>query len=268
MSSALEIEDVGQVVPRRSRCRARSPLPPRRARRARRARRTVGERQVDDAPPHRRARPSELGPHPRARPRRDPPSPPRSLPARGDRGDLPAPQPAAAPRCAAERRGRDARRQAPSPAAPRRGRRRCWPPCASTAASTFARPSSRAANASASRSRALANDPKLLLADEPTGSLDDDNAAVVIGMLRERCESGGAVLAVSHDPEAHGRGDARAAPRERPDPGLTCRRPTRPSTPSAQPCAHGSSGARPGARSGSRRPTSRSSRSPAIARGS
>ena len=48
--------------------------------------------------------------------------------------------------------------------------------------------------------RAFANDPALLLADEPTGSLDDDNAAVVIGMLRDRCESGGAVLAVSHDP--------------------------------------------------------------------
>jgi putative ABC transport system ATP-binding protein len=48
--------------------------------------------------------------------------------------------------------------------------------------------------------RAFANDPALLLADEPTGSLDDENAAVVIGMLRERCEHGGAVLAVSHDP--------------------------------------------------------------------
>jgi putative ABC transport system ATP-binding protein len=48
--------------------------------------------------------------------------------------------------------------------------------------------------------RAFANDPALLLADEPTGSLDDDTAAAVVGMLRERCESGGAVLAVSHDP--------------------------------------------------------------------
>jgi putative ABC transport system ATP-binding protein len=48
--------------------------------------------------------------------------------------------------------------------------------------------------------RAFANDPRLLLADEPTGSLDDENAAVVIGMLRDRCDSGGAVLAVSHDP--------------------------------------------------------------------
>jgi putative ABC transport system ATP-binding protein len=48
--------------------------------------------------------------------------------------------------------------------------------------------------------RALANEPKLLLADEPTGSLDDDNANTVIGLLRECCERGGAVLAVSHDP--------------------------------------------------------------------
>ena len=48
--------------------------------------------------------------------------------------------------------------------------------------------------------RALANDPKLLLADEPTGSLDDENAAAIVALLRERCERGGAVLAVSHDP--------------------------------------------------------------------
>ena len=48
--------------------------------------------------------------------------------------------------------------------------------------------------------RAFANDPALVLADEPTGSLDDDNAAVVIGLLRECCEKGGAALAVSHDP--------------------------------------------------------------------
>jgi putative ABC transport system ATP-binding protein len=48
--------------------------------------------------------------------------------------------------------------------------------------------------------RALANEPKLLLADEPTGSLDDDTAAKVIALLRHQCEHGGAVLAVSHDP--------------------------------------------------------------------
>jgi putative ABC transport system ATP-binding protein len=48
--------------------------------------------------------------------------------------------------------------------------------------------------------RALANEPQLLLADEPTGSLDDDNASTIIALLRGCCERGGAVLAVSHDP--------------------------------------------------------------------
>jgi putative ABC transport system ATP-binding protein len=48
--------------------------------------------------------------------------------------------------------------------------------------------------------RALANDPRLLLADEPTGSLDDITAATVVGLLRDHCRAGGAVLAVSHDP--------------------------------------------------------------------
>ncbi|HEY1737605.1 MAG TPA: ABC transporter ATP-binding protein, partial [Acidimicrobiia bacterium] len=47
--------------------------------------------------------------------------------------------------------------------------------------------------------RAFANDPPLVLADEPTNSLDDDTAAAVIELLRDRCRSGGTVLAVSHD---------------------------------------------------------------------
>jgi ABC-type lipoprotein export system ATPase subunit len=48
--------------------------------------------------------------------------------------------------------------------------------------------------------RALANSPRLVLADEPTGSLDDDTAKLVIDLLRAHCTAGGAVLAVSHDP--------------------------------------------------------------------
>ena len=47
--------------------------------------------------------------------------------------------------------------------------------------------------------RALANDPSILLADEPTGSLDDDTATLVVGLLRKHCDAGGTVLAVSHD---------------------------------------------------------------------
>ena len=49
--------------------------------------------------------------------------------------------------------------------------------------------------------RALANRPRLVLADEPTGSLDPHHAREALGLLRELCtESGAALLLVSHDP--------------------------------------------------------------------
>jgi ABC-type lipoprotein export system ATPase subunit len=50
--------------------------------------------------------------------------------------------------------------------------------------------------------RAVLNDPPLLLADEPTGNLDDDNGAVILGFLRDRARAGGAVVVVSHRAEA------------------------------------------------------------------
>jgi ABC-type lipoprotein export system ATPase subunit len=50
--------------------------------------------------------------------------------------------------------------------------------------------------------RALLNRPKLLLADEPTGNLDGDNAEVVLRCLDEFARSGGAVLLVTHDTRA------------------------------------------------------------------
>jgi ABC-type lipoprotein export system ATPase subunit len=50
--------------------------------------------------------------------------------------------------------------------------------------------------------RAIFNDPPLLLADEPTGNLDDDNGAVILAGLRDRAHAGGAVVVVSHRPEA------------------------------------------------------------------
>jgi putative ABC transport system ATP-binding protein len=49
--------------------------------------------------------------------------------------------------------------------------------------------------------RAVLNDPPLVLADEPTGNLDEDNAAVILRALRERAEAGGAVIVVSHRPD-------------------------------------------------------------------
>jgi putative ABC transport system ATP-binding protein len=51
--------------------------------------------------------------------------------------------------------------------------------------------------------RALSTEPRLLLADEPTGSLDSQRSREVLELLRELCrERGVAVLLVSHDPMA------------------------------------------------------------------
>jgi len=48
--------------------------------------------------------------------------------------------------------------------------------------------------------RALANRPKLVLADEPTGNLDRRNATEALALIRETCrEVGAALLLVSHD---------------------------------------------------------------------
>lgn len=49
--------------------------------------------------------------------------------------------------------------------------------------------------------RALANHPKLVLADEPTGNLDLRHAGEALALSREVCsENGAALLLVSHDP--------------------------------------------------------------------
>ena len=47
--------------------------------------------------------------------------------------------------------------------------------------------------------RALINGPVLLLADEPTGNLDRENADVVISVFEEFAASGGMVMMVTHD---------------------------------------------------------------------
>lgn len=50
--------------------------------------------------------------------------------------------------------------------------------------------------------RALLNRPKLLLADEPTGNLDEQNGQLVFRCLAEFARDGGAVLLVTHEPRA------------------------------------------------------------------
>lgn len=50
--------------------------------------------------------------------------------------------------------------------------------------------------------RALANRPKIVLADEPTGNLDHQNAREALHLIREACrENQAALLLVSHDRE-------------------------------------------------------------------
>jgi len=48
---------------------------------------------------------------------------------------------------------------------------------------------------------ALANEPAVLLADEPTGELDSVTAESVIALLRERANGGGGVVLVTHNPD-------------------------------------------------------------------
>jgi putative ABC transport system ATP-binding protein len=51
--------------------------------------------------------------------------------------------------------------------------------------------------------RALALDPKLVLADEPTASLDTQRTREVLGIMRELCRDRGlTVLLATHDPQA------------------------------------------------------------------
>jgi lipoprotein-releasing system ATP-binding protein len=57
--------------------------------------------------------------------------------------------------------------------------------------------------------RALANDPEIIVADEPTGNLDTASTEQVFSLLREIAESGRTVVVVTHDPMLAARADRR-----------------------------------------------------------
>lgn len=49
--------------------------------------------------------------------------------------------------------------------------------------------------------RALANNPKVILADEPTGNLDKDNETKIFKILKELSQNGKCIIVVSHSSE-------------------------------------------------------------------
>ena len=57
--------------------------------------------------------------------------------------------------------------------------------------------------------RALIMDPDVILADEPTGDLDEENTEIVLGIFKEQAEKGKAVFLVTHDRDTFDYADRR-----------------------------------------------------------
>jgi putative ABC transport system ATP-binding protein len=57
--------------------------------------------------------------------------------------------------------------------------------------------------------RALINQPKIILADEPTGNLDEANEEIVLKIFRELHHAGHTILMVTHDPDIARQADRR-----------------------------------------------------------
>jgi putative ABC transport system ATP-binding protein len=62
-------------------------------------------------------------------------------------------------------------------------------------------------NARAGLAVALANDPEVILADEPTGELDGSTEHRLLDLLRGHADRGAAILLVTHSPEVVGHAD-------------------------------------------------------------
>lgn len=63
--------------------------------------------------------------------------------------------------------------------------------------------------------RAIVGEPKILIADEPTGNLDSENGAQIVGLLKELNEKGGiTVIIVTHDASVAAQAQKRLAMRD------------------------------------------------------
>ena len=62
--------------------------------------------------------------------------------------------------------------------------------------------------------RALVGNPKLILADEPTGNLDSETGKEILGILGELHNSGSTILLITHDPTIAGKIPRRIALRD------------------------------------------------------
>lgn len=62
--------------------------------------------------------------------------------------------------------------------------------------------------------RALANDPPLLIADEPTGNLDTGNGRIVVDIIERLWRAGTTILMVTHDREVAGRAPRQVSMRD------------------------------------------------------
>jgi putative ABC transport system ATP-binding protein len=62
--------------------------------------------------------------------------------------------------------------------------------------------------------RALANNPRLLLCDEPTGNLDSSNSAVILDLLDHLHRGGVTIVVITHDPNTAARAERQVTIRD------------------------------------------------------